>query len=301
MSLRESAPPGVVDAPPLAGAAVASRAGGGQEEAGWLPVGGERVFTVLHRPARPRAAVVVVSPLLAELVTNYRREVQLARHLADQGCLVARFHPRGTGRSTGAPQNVTVDDMVRDTAAVVDRVTSEVAGPVVMVGTRVGATVAAMAAPDRPLAAWAPVLDHRRYLRDVLRSLYLHALKEDVAAPTGDLRERLVRDGVVDVFGYGVHRVLHDSLLAVDPREVLARSPGALLVVEITLADRVGQGAGRHVRELAARRPVDVRVVTGQEAWWFSTSGGRERPVDPTGELVSTTAAWVRDVVEGRA
>ncbi len=273
-----------------------------EEEAGYVEVGGERVFTVVHRPLdEPRGTVLIVSPLLAEHVANYRREVELARRLATAGIAVARFHARGTGRSEGAPEEMTFSSVVADADAVARAVTTDDHQPLVVVGTRVGAVVAAAARPASPLVAWAPVTDHARYVREVFRSLHLHALKEGVPPPADDLSARLVREGVVDVFGYAIHRPLHDSLVAVDPHAVLAAAPRPVLVVDISMAARPGRATQRLARDLhASGSNVAVRVVAGQEAWWFSTSGGRQRPADPTQDMVDVTAEFVGDLLGGR-
>lgn len=278
------------------------RGDGVEEEAGYVDVRGERVFTVVHRPARePRGTVLVVSPLLAEHVANYRREVELARRLASAGFAVARFHARGTGRSQGAPEEMTYSSLVADADAVARDVVTDEHLPLVVVGTRVGAAIGAAARPASPLVAWAPVTDHARYVREIFRSLYLHALKEDVAPPSEDMSVRLERDGVVDIFGYAIHRALVDSLLTVAPHAVLAATARSVLVADITMATRPGRGIQRLTRDLeAGGADVDVRVVPGQEAWWFSTSGGRQRAADPTRALVEVTAQFVDDVVGGR-
>lgn len=302
MSRPETVAPGAALAAKLTASAVTTRPDGGAEEAGYLVVDEDRLFTVVHHPpGPPRGGVVVVSPLMAEGVTNYRREVVLARALAAAGFVTARFHHRGVGRSAGTAADVTFERLVRDAAAMADHVTARGAGPVALVGTRVGATIAAAAAPSRPVVAWAPVLDHRRYIREIVRSLYLHALKENVPAPSEDLADRIVRDGFLDVFGYPVHRTLHDTLLDVDPKQVLRASGGDLLLVEISMAGHASRTTERLVHELRGDvRRVAVQVVEGQEAWWFSTSGGRQRPVSPTQGLVEVSRDWILSHVEGQ-
>ena len=272
-----------------------------REEAGYVDVDGDAVFCVTHVPTGTiTGSAVIVGPLLAELVANYRREVDLARSLARLGVAVRRFHFRGAGRSRGELADMTFDSMVADTI----RVTEDFAAMTnidqpVMVGTRLGGVVAAAGSDGHGLVLWEPVLDTRRYFREIMQSLQLHALKEGQSGPTDSLESMLDAHGFADVFGYPIHRKLVDSLADIDPMEILARVPQPTLVLRITPTGKLGSRYERLVAALAARgSDVQTELIAGQEAWWFSTGQGKQRQADPSSALVERTRSWILSMRE---
>ncbi|MDP8959415.1 MAG: alpha/beta hydrolase, partial [Actinomycetota bacterium] len=130
---------------------------GGWEEAWWFGPDGQRLFGFLHLPeGRPRAGIVVCSPLHAEFLRNYRREVLVARALAARGFAVQRFHYRGTGSSDGQASEATYETMRQDALLAAGHVLERSgATRLGFLGTRWGALVAAAGAagfPGAPLA-----------------------------------------------------------------------------------------------------------------------------------------------------
>ena len=124
--------------------------------------------------AAPRGAIALFSSVLADFVSNYQREVYLARRLAEAGLLTLRYHPSGMGDSDGDPGRVTLKTL-DDDAAWATQLLAAAAGDVPMgfVGMRWGA----LAPPPRPgrAASNAPPWcsssrhDFRRYFREAWR------------------------------------------------------------------------------------------------------------------------------------
>jgi pimeloyl-ACP methyl ester carboxylesterase len=113
--------------------------------------------------------VVVVPPVGYDHATSFRALYVLARELAERGCLVARVDPFGTGDSAGTAADVTALDLwgnaVGEGAAYLRR---NGAREVLLLGCRVGAALALLAAPSVRAAAVValdPVLSGRRYVR----------------------------------------------------------------------------------------------------------------------------------------
>src|SRR5512134_2442447 len=117
---------------------------------------GERMLAHVHLPSswpqeRPRGAAVICSPLLGEALRNYRREVLVARRLAEAGFVVERFHYRFSGNSDGQDEDLTFDSMREDALGVVDDIRERAPdGPLILLGARLGALVAASAAREHP-------------------------------------------------------------------------------------------------------------------------------------------------------
>jgi len=95
-------------------------------------------FTAVTSPEKATSVgVVVCSPLWAEQMKNYRREVLLGRALAVQGFVCARFHYRGVGNSGGNPSALDVPSMTDDALIVAEHIRSEFGVTnLVFVGTR---------------------------------------------------------------------------------------------------------------------------------------------------------------------
>jgi pimeloyl-ACP methyl ester carboxylesterase len=79
----------------------------------------------------------------------------LASRLADAGYRVLRPQPRGIGASQGPLTDITLHDLARDVAAVIER---EQAGPAVLAGHAFGNWVARTLATDRPALVRAVIL-----------------------------------------------------------------------------------------------------------------------------------------------
>jgi len=104
----------VVNVEPNRGPVLASRepatrldAGGSIEEASFIGPEGRAMFAFLHLPdgAPVLGGLVVCSPMDAETLRHYRKEVLLGRMLAPRGVAVLRFHYRGAGNSDGDEHN----------------------------------------------------------------------------------------------------------------------------------------------------------------------------------------------------
>src|SRR5215469_15071329 len=75
-------------------------------------------FVAVASPEGPASVgAVICSPLWAEQMKNYRREVLLGRALAARGFVCARFHYRGVGHSRGDPQAIDISSMTDDAVA----------------------------------------------------------------------------------------------------------------------------------------------------------------------------------------
>lgn len=275
---------------------VGSGGEGGREEAFFFGPGGERMLGLLHLPAGPAAgAVLILSPIEAELLKNYPREVELARDLAARGMAVLRFHYRGAGNSDGASARLTLDSMIEDGRAAAEILRETRGNPRVgFLGTRLGALAAAALAREAggaPLVFWEPVLDGERYFRELLRYRLMYELKEwtpDRPRPsTEGLFAELREQGHVELFGMVLHRALYESLEGRPLEETLGDRTSPVLLVQMGGAASLRPELGRFVERLGARGvPVDDARVGGDIAWWFDM----DEAADP--DLIRATREW---------
>ena len=94
--------------------------------------------------AEGEGPLVVILPSRGRGAEDYD---DLARRVAEAGYRVLRPQPRGIGGSSGPMQGLTLHDLARDVAAVIDHAS---AGPAVLVGHAFGNWVARMTAADHP-------------------------------------------------------------------------------------------------------------------------------------------------------
>jgi alpha-beta hydrolase superfamily lysophospholipase len=239
----------------------------GEDRVGFAGSPPNRLFVAVHAPHRSpaRALLVVCPPILADLAAQYRREVLLGRALAALGVCVVRFQYRGSGNSEGDPSETTFETLVEDTyVAAATALAVGPAGRLALMGTRVGALVAAAAArryPAARLIVWEPV-DGAAYWREAFRARRIGGMTEHAGRPVPGAEEELDRAGWLDLLGYRVDRRLYHSLRTRTLSGELGHDPRPLLRV-----DRTGSG----------------------ESWWFGPGPGLAE-VGPAAELIS---AWI--------
>ncbi len=140
--------------------------------------GGEGgLLGTLHQPTRLRArtaAVLLCNPFGEEASRAHRIYRVLATQLERAGYACLRFDYGHTGDSRGAGEDATLAGWVADVGVAAEALRAASGSPrVVLVGLRLGATIAALATtagvPARHLIAWDPVLDGRAYLDELVR------------------------------------------------------------------------------------------------------------------------------------
>jgi len=265
------------------------------ETASFLGDGGQRIFSIVHRPAgRAAGGVVVCPPLYNDALHNYRREVILARELAVRGFAVQRFHYRCTGHSDGESLDLTYEGLCHDAdrarAHLIDTAGVE---RVAFLGTRLGALVAARAAGPHegaPLVLWEPTMTARQYFREAFRAARITSIR----GPRGDqttstpAEQRLLEDGWLDVVGHTVGRRLFESTIDRTLDGELAEPPRPVFMMRLAVGetpqifeDSIGGWESRGF-------DVTVRRSDNREAWWFVDENAA-----PTSSPVLPTVEWL--------
>lgn len=189
----------------------------------------EPLFGAYHPPARggvSNRAAVLCCPAGHEYFKAHRAFRLLARQLARQGVHVWRFDYYGTGDSAGETGAGDVDRWVQDVRLAISAVMERSpARTVSLVGLRLGATVAALAAARDTrvgrLVLWDPVLSGGRYVDELV------GLTED---PQSDAA-RVKRGGVVTVTGYPWKSEVLGEISKLNLAEVLRGYLGELGIV----------------------------------------------------------------------
>jgi pimeloyl-ACP methyl ester carboxylesterase len=266
----------------------------------WFGPDERPLFGWVHAPddAMVRGAVVLCPPLGLEGVCSDRTFRRLAERLADAGLATLRFDYDGTGDSAGSQDDPgRVEAWSASVRRAVDLVRQAGAPRVVVVGMRVGATLAACEVARGGgadgLVLWDPSATGRTYLR------------EQQALGLFSLGANATDDGSVEIPGivFGAETVeelgglsiaatggpLADRVLVlVRPERPANKTMRTRLEMDhVEWGDAAGQSEFVDVEPFEVREPVAtvdaviawVSGVMGPEPSPFSTPGGAAGPV----------------------
>jgi pimeloyl-ACP methyl ester carboxylesterase len=236
-------------------------------------------------------------------------EVAAARRLSALGFPVLRYHGRGYGDSSVAPQEVDFGAHLSDTLHAIREALGRTGiARVGLMGGRVGAAVAVLASQRvavSAMALWDPVTSGPHYLTATLRALMAEQLaggQRDTDAPM-EPTEALERRGLLEIQGnFPLTRASARGLASLDVvHEVTAPVPDVLLV-QVSRGRTPQSGVERlrdRLRMLGSRTTVEVVTdreapLFGQQRFRSSGQGSKsDGQVALTAELVATTERWV--------
>ena len=185
------------------------------EHAGYLPVAGVHLYTVLHQVENPVARVLLVGPFASARHNAYLPWVRWARYLAGRHIEVLRYDYRGIGESTGIFEEMTFDDWAEDIEVLLAWLqTRPGSAPLVLHGLEIGALLAGRAFHDGhgdALLMWSPPANAHRALRStLLRWINLERFSRpaDDRRTAADYIQELEQESFIEVEGYRWSRAL---------------------------------------------------------------------------------------------
>jgi exosortase A-associated hydrolase 2 len=219
------------------------------EDAFFFAHGDGRLFAVAHPPQGTPTGlgVVLCHPFAEERQLADRILVHCARALAGAGIAALRFDQRGHGDSDGDLADGTFETYIAGIRAATTQLAERFrVEAIVLLGLRLGATLAALVAERDPrvtgLVLWSPVLSGRPYVRDLLRKTIAMHLSANGNTPTIDrLTETIRTDGRLEFDGDFLTRAMFDDLSALDLAGRVARFGGPVMIS--ALRTRSGQYA----------------------------------------------------------
>jgi pimeloyl-ACP methyl ester carboxylesterase len=179
------------------------------ERAGYFPVSGAHLYTVLHEVKNPVARVLLVGPFASERHNSFLPWVRWARYLAAGDIEVLRYDYRGIGESTGAFEQMTFADWRQDVrllSAWLDALSPH--APLVLHGLGLGAVLAGDAFDQgigESLLLWSPPTNANQALRATLmRWVGLEQIFKfgDDRKTASDYIRELERGSSLEVDGY---------------------------------------------------------------------------------------------------
>jgi len=268
-----------------------------QEEAFFLDLDGERLFSVLHQPATPTGrGVVLCAPLGEEMLWSRRVFVTFARELACRGYAVLRFDYRGEGDSDRWFHESSLTTRVEDTTFAIDSLQRLVAGTdqITLAGLRLGASIATAVAAERrdiqQLILWDPVIDGADYMQSVLRMnlMFQMALHRKVVENREQLAERLERGDTVNVEGYELSGALFSEASDLRLADLLPKFAGRSLVVSIPAREAAPR---EDLVALGAACTNSTVLSAIEEPFWREIKTFYQR----ADRLFDTTLEWLGD------
>jgi hypothetical protein len=184
-----------------------------RERAGYFPVSGAHLYTVLHEVEDPVARVLLVGPFASERHNSYLPWVRWARFLAEENIEVLRYDYRGIGESTGVFEQMSFEDWSQDIRLLAAWFTARPAArvphlPLVLHGLGLGAVLAGRAFDEgmgNGLLLWSPPANANQALRATLmRWVGLEQIFKfgDDRKSASDYIRELEQGSPLDVDGY---------------------------------------------------------------------------------------------------
>lgn|GEM_PF-887449 len=248
------------------------------------------IFHPPARQARDSHNVVLSYPMGQEYMRCHRAVRQLAVRLSDQGFPCLRFDYYGCGDSFGEHQDARLERWVADIHSAIDEVAARSGSKRhCLIGIRMGATLAALAAAERDdvvrLVLWNPVVDgraHREELRrlhkDMLRYSYLNWRSRKVP----------VDPEVTEILGVPFGRALLADVEGVDLVRSLSKRPAHDVLLIESAQDASLEPLRQRLAGLGAE--VELKRFDGP-ALWLEEPFKQVVPVDVWGAV----AAWLEE------
>lgn len=241
-----------------------------------------------------RTPFVFCHPFGEEKLWTHRVFVRFARELASRGHPVLRFDYGGNGDSGGLFEESSIETARADIDAAIDTLLQYAPAPRVgLMGMRLGASLACLAAVSRgdveTLALWAPIVDGKRYLQDLLRINVTTqvAVYREVRADREAMLKTLAAGGRVNIDGYEITREMSDQLHSLALIESIERPSCRSLIVQIERSKTAK--VARELESLRDRLGRADLFIVDEEPFWKETL----RFYEMAPNLFATTLTWL--------
>ena len=265
------------------------------EEPVFLGAGDERLFAFLHPAAQAaRGTIVMCHAFAEEKLWSHRVYVTFAREAAQAGFNVLRFDMRGEGDSALDFEQSSIETRIGDTLRAVAAAKDRWSRDVVLVGHRLGGSIAAVAqtrasSDVRAVAIWDPILDGEDYFGQLLRSNMTTqmATQGKVTRMRDALVKAILEGEIVVVDGYGLTADMYRGIaeLRLAQRPELLQGPA--LLIEVPKGEQ--KEPSEALRVLASTRPQLQLALEAEPPFWRETKQFHRR----AGGFTADTLEWL--------
>jgi len=247
--------------------------------------GGYRLFGVVHQPVDTPSGAgwVFCHPFAEEKLWAQRVYVSFARLLAARGAWVMRFDAMGNGDSEGQFSAASVDTMLSDIDCAIRYLerASGISVSIGLLGLRLGATLAALAAERSPsvgkLVLWEPIIDGGKYMQEMLRiNLTTQSAVYKEIRHNREALVRIMREGTtINIDGYELAYQCYDQVSNIKLDEGSKRFDGHCVIIQV---GREGQTLRSDLKVLQQTyKAADLKQAVEEPFWkeikqWYGTA-----------------------------
>lgn len=265
----------------------------------FFPSDSRSLFGVLHEPAEATGTpFVFCHPFAEEKLWSHRVHVAFARRLAQRGHAVLRFDFSGLGDSEGDCRHASLATMRADVRSALAEIRRRRrVQRVGLLGLRLGATVASLAAEDDPeidrVVLWAPITDGAKYMQELLRTNLATqlAVYREVRRDREALVEAMRKGDSVNVDGYDIAWPMFDEVSAVR----LAQRKHCQAPCLIVKIERQSSRPAPDLEALAAAYSTATICVAQEEPFWREIAAF----YDDAPALFTETLQWLEEGTPG--
>jgi len=229
-------------------------------------------------------AAILCYPMGQEYLRAHRAFRNLSQRLSKAGWHVLRFEYYGTGDSTGASDEVDVEQWRNDIVTAIGQARSiDGISSVSLIGLRLGATLATLVAAERDdidqLVLWDPILDGNRCLEEQVgdhRSWLKSRSEMGWDPPRQD-------DEYSQALGFPITNKMRTTLEQVDLTRLTERPARSILVVEAGESEATKRLVA-HLRALDC--DVNYRCLPEAQIWLRLTMNQRVVPTRTLEQIV---------------
>lgn len=241
----------------------------------FFPNGSYNLFGILHEPEKipNNQGFVFCHPFAEEKLWTHRVFVNFARELAKKGYTILRFDYMGHGDSEGDFENSTIETRLFDIKCAIKTLIGKISSleKVGLIGLRLGATLASIVAEEKtdifPLILWAPIINGRQYMREMLRinlSSQL-AVHREIHQNSETLIQIMRNGDTVNLDGYEMAWPLYEQAKEIDLLNKEKRYIRKTLLLEI---NKKGGDFNKNIEQLRhAYQNCDLAMAIEEPFW----------------------------------
>lgn len=243
----------------------------------FIGTGEDQRFAIMAKPnSEPVAQIVFVPPFCEEMNRCRNLVAEQMRMLSAKGYTCLHMDLFGTGDSGGELKDATWDMWLKDIEQAVGFLQNQSDAPIILLGIRLGALLAADFAARKPdgiktLAFFQPVITGKTFMTQVYRQRVAFRMANQLSAETTDeIRQQLSAGNPVEVAGYVYGRELTDAIDELNMADISVSEKIPLFWLENVAEEGkdIAIGSQKQVQRFADQgNQVKVVTFTGPALW----------------------------------